>query len=323
MIRAAIVGLGSWGRRLVESASGQSERIRFVAGVTRTVAKAADFAAAKGFPLGADYAAVLADRSVDAVVLATPHSQHCDQIVQAAATGKHVYVEKPFTLDRASAERAVESCRAAGVTLAVGFNRRFRPAVREVHRLVADGKLGQVIHLEGDFHGPPINPPSGWRLSAQENPGGGMTGKGIHVADAMIWMAGPIASVFAHSDSRLSKGEQRDDTTALTFRFASGATGQLSTILVTPEFWRLHVFGTEGWAEVRGERTLTTRFLDGTVQTIEYPGNNSLADALACFADAVEGRGSYPVTAEEAINGAALLEGLMHSVAAGAPVRIA
>jgi predicted dehydrogenase len=322
MIGAAIVGLGGWGRRLVESASGQSERIRFVAGVTRTVAKAADFAAAKGFPVGADYAAVLADRSVDAVVLATPHSQHCDQIVQAAAAGKHVYVEKPFTLDRASAERAVESCRKAGVTLAVGFNRRFRPAVREVHRLVSEGRLGEVVHLEGDFHGPPISPPIGWRLSARENPGGGMTGKGIHVADAMIWMAGPIASVFAFSDSR-SKGEQRDDTTSLTFRFASGATGQLSTILVTPEFWRLHVFGTHGWAEVRGERILTTRFLAGTAQTVEYPDNNSLAEALGCFADAVEGRGSYPVTAEDAINGAALLEGLTQSVAAGAPVRIA
>jgi predicted dehydrogenase len=207
--------------------------------------------------------------------------------------------------------------------LAVGFNRRFRPAVREVHRLVTEGRLGKLVHLEGDFHGPPLKAPTGWRLSIEENPGGGMTGKGIHIIDAMIWMSGPITSLFAQSDSHLRKGEHRDDTTSIAFRFASGATGMLSTILATPEFWRMHVFGTEGWAEVRDERTLTTRYAGGGLETVEYPDNNSIGEALLCFADAIEGRGSYPVTYEEAINGAALLEGLEHSVASGTVVRIA
>jgi predicted dehydrogenase len=323
MIRAAIVGLGNWGQRLVNAVDNKSDTIRFVAGVTRTVAKAADFAAAKGFPLGDDYAAVLADRSVDAVVLATPHSQHCEQIVLAAAAGKHVYTEKPLTLDRASAERAVTACRNAGVVLAVGFNRRFRPAVREVYRLVREGRLGKVVHLEGDFHGPPLKAPTGWRLSIDENPGGGMTGKGIHIIDAMIWMSGPIASLFAYSDSYLHAGEHRDDTTSLAFRFASGATGMLSTILATPDFWRLHVFGTEGWAEIRGERMLTTQYSGGKPETVEYPDNNTIREALLCFVDAIEGRDRYPVTSGEAINGAALLEGLTRSVASGAPVQIA
>jgi predicted dehydrogenase len=323
MIRAAIVGLGNWGQRLVDAVDRQSNRIRFVAGVTRTVAKAADFAAARGFPLGDDYAAVLADPAVDAVVLATPHSQHCEQIVRAAAAGKHVYTEKPLTLDRASAERATAACRDAGVVMAVGFNRRFRPAVREVRRLVMEGRLGKLLHLEGDFHGPPLKAPAGCRLSIEENPGGGMTGKGIHIIDAMIWMSGPITSLFAYSDSHSHPGEHRDDTTSVAFRFASGATGMLSTILATPDFWRMHVFGTEGWAEIRDERTLTTRYSGGKPETIEYPDNNSIGEALLCFVDAIEGRDRYPVAFEEAINGAALLEGLERSVASGTAVRLA
>lgn len=322
MIRAAIVGAGSWGQRLVDSVQGRSERIRFTAAVTRTVSKAADFAAARGLPLGNDYAAVLADPAIDAVVLATPHSQHAAQIVQAARAGKHVYVEKPFTLDRASAEQAVAACREAGVTLAVGFNRRFRSAVREVHRLVAEGRLGKVVHIECDFNGPALNPPSAWRMSEHEAPGGGMTAKGIHLTDAMIWMAGPIASVYALSDRHLPGEGGRDDTTSLSVRFASGASGQLSTILATSEFWRLHVFGTAGWAEVRSERILTTRFGAEPAQTHEYPDENTLGAALECFADAAQGRGVYPVTGEDAVNGAAVLEALTRSAAQSAPVRI-
>jgi predicted dehydrogenase len=85
----------------------------------------------------------------------------------------------------------------------------------------------------------------------------------------------------------------------------------------------MHVFGTEGWAEIRDERTLTTRYSGGKPETVEYPDDNSIGEALLCFVDAIEGRGRYPVTSEEAINGAALLEGLERSVASGTAVRIA
>jgi len=323
MVRAAIIGLGSWGQRLVDSVQGTSERIRFVAAVTRTPSKAAAYAAAKGLPLGDDYAAVLADPSIDAVVLATPHSQHAEQVAAAARVGKHVYVEKPFTLDRASAEAAVAACRKAGTVLAVGFNRRFRPAVRELHRLVADGSLGKVVHVEGDFNGPALNPPSPWRLNDHESPGGAMTGKGIHVTDAMIWMAGPIASVFAFSDCHLLTGDKRDDTTSMMFRFASGASGTLSTILATAEFWRIHVFGTRGWGEVRSERVLTTCALGGKPEVREFADNNSLGEALEAFAAAAGGGRPYPVTPEDAINSSAVLEGIVRSARSGAAVPVA
>ena len=97
----------------------------------------------------------------------------------------------------------------------------------------------------------------------------------------------------------------------------------MSTILATPEFWRLHVFGTDGWAEIRNERTLTTRFAKGKSKTVEYPDNDSVQEALLSFADAVEARGTYPLTDLEAVNGAAVLEALNASAASGAPVGIA
>src|SRR2546421_11344911 len=107
MLRAAIVGIGTWGQNLVRSVQGKSEHIRFIAGATRTPAKAAGFCSSNEIRLAGSYEDLLQDKAIDAVVLATPHSMHAQQIVAAAKAGKHVFVEKPLGLDRESCERAV------------------------------------------------------------------------------------------------------------------------------------------------------------------------------------------------------------------------
>jgi predicted dehydrogenase len=104
MINAAIVGLGWWGRTIVESVQQGSDVIRFVAGATRTVsAEVTTFAEAQKLRLAPDFQALLADPEVDALVLATPHSQHSAQVIAAAQAGKHVFCEKPFALTKADA----------------------------------------------------------------------------------------------------------------------------------------------------------------------------------------------------------------------------
>ena len=103
MINAAIVGLGRWGQTLVSSVA-DSGSIRFTRGVTRTVSKAEAFCAERGMTLGDDYSVALADPDIDAVVLATPHSLHLEQMLAAAEAGKHVFCEKPFTMTKADAD---------------------------------------------------------------------------------------------------------------------------------------------------------------------------------------------------------------------------
>ncbi len=151
MIKAALVGTGDWGQRLVTSVQGKSELIRFTAAVTRTPAKAAGFALQHALTLHDDYRRVLADPTIDAVVLATPHSQHGRQVIDAAEAGKPVFVEKPFTLDKASAAAAVEACRRRGVVLAFGHNRRFLPAVQALKRMVEEGRIGKLLQVKGNF----------------------------------------------------------------------------------------------------------------------------------------------------------------------------
>lgn len=250
-VQAAIVGLGRWGQRLVTSIKG-SERIRIVAGVTRHTERAQAFADAQGFPLGNDYASVLADPAIDAVVLATPHSLHAEQVMAAATAGKQIFCDKPFTLDSATAMRAVAAAQAAGVILAVGFNRRFLPSIRDLMGRARAGELGTLLHVEANFSANALGfyKEDSWRLDRAEVPCGGLSGLGIHMIDTMIELLGPVRSVFTLSSGQVLS--EIDDTTAVLFRFESGASASLSTLLATPMHWRFHAFGSAAHAELRG-----------------------------------------------------------------------
>src|SRR5688500_8497218 len=114
MVRAAIIGIGRWGRTLVGGVQGKSGAIRFTAGHNRTRANAEGFCAEHGIALRDSLDEILADPAIDAIVFATPHSEHGPQVERAAAAGKHVFMEKPFTLDRKSAVRALDAVARAG-----------------------------------------------------------------------------------------------------------------------------------------------------------------------------------------------------------------
>src|SRR5207244_6375933 len=96
-----------------------------------------------------------------------------------------------------------------------------------------------------------------WRQDREEAPAGGMTGRGVHVVDAMLWLAGKIETVCAQS-YRLAGNSGVDDSTSMLFGFRGGATGYLGTVIATAETWRLQVFGSKGWAEVGDVEHLTT-----------------------------------------------------------------
>jgi predicted dehydrogenase len=317
-MRAAIIGLGRWGRILVSSVQGLSERIQFTAGVTRTPGKAAEFAKRHGIPLGDDYARVLDDPAIDAVVLATPHSQHADQVVAAAAAGKHIFVEKPFTLTEAGAKKAVKAAGRAGRVLALGHDRRFLPAMAELRRRLADGALGQALHVEANFSGSSGFGYKGdqWRASATETPSGGMAGSGIHMVDAMIGLFGPIERVYAQSLRQVLM-DDIDDTTSMLFGFENGMSGYLAALSATGSMWRLQVFGSKGWAEIRDERRLEVRLIGAESEVIDYPPFDTRRAELEAFAVAAEGGPAYPLPVDQAIQGIAVFEAITRSAASG------
>jgi predicted dehydrogenase len=324
MLDAAIVGMGRWGRVLVDSVQGRNDSpIRFVAGSTGTPEKARDYAAAKGIRLLGRYAEVVADPAVKAVVLATPHGQHAAQVIAAARAGKHVFVEKPFTLSKADAEAAVAACRKAGVVLALGHNRRFLPAVAVMKEMLAVGSLGTLLHVEGHFSGPgALNyKPGMWRADRAESPLGGMGGMGIHMVDMIVNLAGRFREVTVRSHARVSP--TIDDTTAMLGLLDSGATVGFATLALAPRYWRVALFGSQGMLELNGHERLTFAPVEGEGWTKDFPKTDIEAAELAAFAAAVRGEAPYPLPVEDAIHGVAVFEAMIGAAASGSSYAVA
>jgi len=326
MIRAAIVGLGRWGRSLVASVQGKSKDLRFVLAHTRTRATAEDFCRGQGLALVDSYEQLLADPNVDAVVLATPHSLHESQIIAAAAADKHIHVEKPITLDRAGADRAANAARKAGVVLAVGYCRRFHPSVVEVvRRRLAEGRLGTVISMvaqhttsTGQFIAP-----DNWRAAAEEAPGGAFTATGVHSLDHMIEFAGRVRDVRC-ATARNIPGPS-DDTTTVMLRFDGGATGLIFCSVATATNFSFTLYGSKGLAEISKPNLQTLRFVPISEQaptgpvtappdeSSEHPGFDMLNAELTEFAHAIRERKPYPVPIDEVLHGMSVFDAIVRA----------
>jgi predicted dehydrogenase len=294
--------------------------LRITRAVETDLDAARDFCNQRRIALTNTFAAVLEDASIDAILLATPHSLHRDQVIASAAAGKQVFCEKPLALRRDDAQAMFEACKAAGVELAVGHNRRFWPSLRGLREVVASGELGTILHLEGHNSNENSNTVlKGWRLSPEESPGGGLTGAGLHVLDAFTSLVGPARRVYASLSSR-EAGPPPLDTSMLAIDFASGVTGTLSTVRATPFYWRVHVFGTKGSAEVLDEVTMVVRKSGAKPQTVTYAAIDTLAAELDAFADAVAGKRPFPVPEAEVLATLAAFEAALASMSCGHPV---
>ena len=334
MIRAAIVGLGRWGTSLVNSIQDKTDDIRFVLAHTRTRAKAEDFCRSKSVRLVDDFDAILSDPDIDVVVLATPHSQHEEQIKRSAAAGKHIHVEKPITLDRASAQSAVDAARRAGVMLAVGFCRRFHPSIGEVRQRLLDGRLGKLVAMVGQ-HTTATSmfvPTGNWRADPGEAPAGAMTAVGMHILDHMIEFAGPVREVECVT-ARHGDGPG-DDTTTVLLRFDTGVTGTIFCSVATPTSFSFSTYGSLCMVEVCGAALERVRLVPvpqhaptGLVaappdQVIEHAGFDMLRTELLEFAHCIRDKRAYPVDIEDVLHGMAVFDACVRSAETGGVVKV-
>ena len=308
-----IIGLGWWGQRLVRSIQGRSEKVRFTTAAVADPSKRQDVAQELGLELTSSYASLLADPEVHGIVIATPHSMHAEQVELAAAARKHVFCEKPLALTASDAQRAVRACAARGVTLAVGHNRRFAPNIAALVESVNGGRLGKVLHIEGQWSNENTTRADfgTWRTSPSESPGAGMTGTGIHVLDIMTSLFGKAQIVKINHRVHAAGDGPTLDALSVLMEFEDGVSGLLATVRSTPRFWRVHVFGLEASAEARGDSELRFYRRDEPAEIRHYPETDTLQRELEAFADACQGRAHYPVTAEHLVDCASALEDIV------------
>jgi len=315
MIRAAIVGLGRWGQTLVNSVQGKSHKLSFTFAVSRDPTRVRDFTEQHALNTVGALDAVLDNRDIDAVVLATPHSLHLEQILACARARKAVFCEKPLAMTKAEALQAAEACQAAGVVLGTGTDKRFFPAMQALADMTARGEFGRVLHIEGNFSNEVAAAQfSGWRHSADESPAGGLTGTGIHVLDSFVHIAGPARRIAAQLLSHKPPPDPLD-TLSVLLQFDSGISGVLAAVRSTPAFWRVHVFGRDGSAEVLGRTELILRKSAKEPERRTFAPADSVRINLEAFADAVAGRAPYPIPPREIVDVIAAFEAIVTSAA--------
>ena len=225
--------------------------LALVVGTARSAAAVERMAGEMGAAASTEYAAALADRSIDVVYLCTPNRLHAEQAVAAVAAGKHVFCEKPLCATLADCQRLIEAVERSGRQLMVGHSGRFQPIHVALKQMVQDGLLGEPCFCEAEYvHdiGPFLagDGHDWWR-----HPDEGqfaIIGGGCHAIDLLRWVAGEIEEVTAYGARRGLEGVAWDDTVTASLRFRSGAVGRclVSVGAKTPYGFNFGIYGTKG-----------------------------------------------------------------------------
>jgi predicted dehydrogenase len=323
-VRLASVGLGWWGSELAAAAT-RTGRVQIVSCFARSAQGRDEFAAKHGCRTAGSLDELLADPEVEGVIIATSNQSHRPLIEEAAAAGKHVFVEKPFTNTVEDGQAAVNAAREAGVLLQVGHQRRRTAAKRRIKAMLEAGELGDVetvvTHqsLPNGFK----MPEEAWRWEPEQSPLGSMTSLGVHKIDTMHYLVGPIRTVFAFT--RPGRSHPIDEATVLAVEFESGALGTLTTSFFTPVINDTAVFGTGGAAYSReGGSTLWVQGRDDPAAAkVELDPIDPVVDELGAFAAAIRGEGSVEVDGEAGLAVVAVMEAAVESAATGRAVEVA
>ncbi len=326
-----MIGLGWWGKKMTAVLQKARQDIEIVCAAEPDPV-GAEFAAANGFAHYANYKDALKHPGVEAVILATPHSLHAEQIKLAVAAKKHIFCEKPLALTKRGAESAVNACKKNKLVLGMGHERRWDPPVAKMLEMARAGQLGRIQQIEGNFSHDKFTTldKKNWRLNKKEAPVGGMTATGIHLTDLSVVLLGPAKDLRVSCESLSSKIPQ-GDTMSVHIRFKGGGTSYVSASLAMPFISRFAVFGSKGWIEIRDKAhvespagwVVTSAMVGGPITVEELPPAEPVKDNLVAFARAVRKVQPYPITHTDLINNIAILEAIITSAAKnGAVVKV-
>ena len=245
-VRLASVGLGRWARVLARGAQ-RGDIVELYSCFSRSEDKRRAFQDEYGVPKSAStYDELLGDPDVEGVIITTPNDTHREVITAALEAGKAVYTDKPIaqTLEDAlEIKRVVEK---TGGVFAVGHSARRLSGNRVMKQWIDDGTLGGVSMVEANFsneRGLELTPET-WRWYLSKTPGGPLIQLGVHHADNLQYLLGPVKAVSAHTRKLFTKSEVPDATMAI-LEFESGALGYLGCGWASPGIYQIRVQGTK------------------------------------------------------------------------------
>ena len=246
-VKVGIVGLGRWARVLTRAAA-QSDRLKIVAGYSRSEEKRAKFQSDTGVPAVGSLKAMLSDPGIEGVILTVPNEQHLPVAAEVAAAGKHVYTEKPIasTLEDGLAIADLE--RRHGITVTVGHSARLMAGVRRIRQAIDAGELGRLAMIEANFSNERALEltPQTWRWYKAKAPGGPLSQLAIHMFDLVHYLGGEIAEASSMASKLSPVGAEVDDQSLTLLKFADGKVGYVGSCWTSPGVFAVRVFGAKG-----------------------------------------------------------------------------
>jgi predicted dehydrogenase len=233
----------------------EMEGARLVGVASRNERRARTVGEREGCKWTTDYRELLGDPEVDIVCLTTGSGSHGTIGVDVLQAGKHLLVEKPIAMSTREADRLIQTAEANGLYLSVVSQRRFERQHQIVRRVLADGGIGNLLFVEVAcpfYRTQEYYDSSDWR-GTLEHDGGALMNQGIHSIDLMLWMAGPVRSVFGKMATQTHRMEAEDIGLAL-LTFENGAYGTLlSSTSIRPGFPpSLSFYGEKGAIKLEG-----------------------------------------------------------------------
>ena len=337
-LRIGIVGLGMAVTPHARGLMDLADTVEVAHAFSPSAERRAAFAGRFPFPLADSLDAILDDRTVDAVLVLTPANTHLEIVRRCADAGKHVLLEKPIEITSARAEAVVAVCRAAGVTLGIVLQHRFRPAAMTLAGEIATGALGEIVGCSTVIRlwRPQSYYDEPGRGSFARDGGGVLISQGIHTLDLMLSLAGPIAEVAGSALTSPVHRMETEDMVAAAVRYANGAIGTIdATTAAYPGFpERIELIARNATASLVGT-ALQIAWHDGRRTEIEpdrsaggtgadpmaFPHDYHRA-VMADFAAAVRTGGKPRVTGEEALKVHRLIDALIEAGRTGERVRV-
>jgi len=246
-VRVALIGAGAWSGAVC-NAMMKSKKVELVTCFDVIAERHRALSAKFGCSHETSYDDVLKRNDIDAVHLISPNAVHAEQAILAARHGKHVFVEKPLANTIPDGKQTIAACQKANVVLMVGQHLRRLTGFRKQKALIADGTIGEPIQVEANFSqnlGFALTPESfRWRGDDTGCPAGALMTLGIHHADLLNYLLGPIESLFAYFNKLYIEAPVEDVNSAIC-QFKSGVLGYLGTNYASPKSCWVNVYGTE------------------------------------------------------------------------------
>ncbi len=322
MVQVGFIGTGSWAQRLAVGVAATGD-----ASISRcwspTAASRGRFAAAFGCEPSVSAMELVRDPSVDAVVIATPHSTHRELVELAAGAGRHVFVEKPLTNTVEDGLRCVEAAERASVVLQVGHHRRRSPALRRLRELMDTDVMGVVSLAEAVIMTPgSLRRRDTWRADPVEAPLGAVTALGVHGVDNLLHLLGDAVGVTCMS-ARPVGLNPIDDVTSLLLQFSTGAIGHVGSSMVATRTTNIAVHGTRrsGWSTHDGT-TLRLQDESGGLHDVDLPDVDPIIDQMRGFVASIRDGSAVEVSGHEALRVVAVMEAAIRSRRTGGHAEI-